>query len=478
MKENEYRKYFEKLLREEGDTVVARPDVSEEEMDEKDVAQLRLHLLTAALTKYKGLIFEPDETEQRPEDLEEKADNIMAMIAERREDQESDNNGPDAGEKKTNDEINRDRTSEPSPPEDGGKKIINFSTLHTVITAAAAAAVLIIVAWLAIDRPVEPEVTAARVQVAYLLDIRGEIRLSRPDAEEKILRPDAGSELLYSQDEVFIPEGSQATVMFPGRAYNLTENDHFRVLADTVEREEDGRWYAQKPSISVFSEHDAIVTLNEEQIVKAPERMFAAVTPRKLRWFLAVKPRVTILSPRGRTLSDAPYFIWRDSTEEEAEEKPVYEVSVILLDEMGEPEAASSWYETEQREFTWDDTGWPDARRGREYIVHIRRNEELLTDGRDTFRIMGKKEADNFKRRLDAIRETLPEGQSRLFLKANLLMSEKWRCYAEARIKAAELVDSYPEDVTYLKLLQHCYQALEMPENVREVQKRLDKITN
>ncbi len=482
MREKEYRKYFEGLFREHTGPVVPRPEAPEENMTDRDKAQLRLHLLTRALTQYKGLIFEPDETEQRPENLDEQVDNIMAIIAERSAERETENNRPGPDEKKTNGEMNRDESCEPRPAgenevDDAGHngKIILFSRWQRVITAAAAAAVLIVVLWLAHFTPDEPPPTPVeRKQVAYLLDIQEQIRLLRPDESGKIpgkiLKQDPASVVLYSQDEISVPEGGAAKVIFPGSVYILSEGNHFRVREDALERQEQGSWHAQRPVMSTPDAEDALAILEAERIALPPDRMFAQITPRDVR---AVEPKVTVLSPRGRTLSQTPTFIWEDPSEKD---DPVYELAIALLDEIGEPAAASSWHETGQQKFSWDETGWPDAQRGQQYMVYIRRNGELLTDGSFRFHIMSQQDAEALGERLSTIKETLPEGRARLFLKANLLMSERWRCHAEARMKAETLVSSAPGDVTYLKLLQHCYQALDLSEKVREVQRRLDAL--
>ncbi len=459
MNEDEYREHFEDLLREEGSTVVPPPDVPEEEMSEQDKAQYRLHLLTTALTRYKGLVFEPDETEQPPENLDKKVDDIMAIIARRRE---KDINGVEAEE--TPDPPS---TGESKSGDSGDKgKIILFSRWQRVITAAAAAAVLIVVFWLAYFTPDEPpRPPAPREKVAYMLDIRGEVSILRPDAEEMALGPDAGSVVLYSDDDVFLTEGSGAIITAFEDVYFLSEAGTYRIQPRRLVRTDKEPYSEIRPVISAREETTPDHMVEETLLAYAPTELLNDVTPTVLR---DVRPEVYILSPAGMMYSDQPVFRWSEPGLAEDTE-PEYEITVMSIDH----NEAVVTVKTSRPEFRWEDTGMEPLERGGEYQLYIKRGGRLLGGSNGFFRIMERENADKLGTVLDTIETALPEGRAGLFIKANIFMSDRWRCFSEAREKAAELVEKHPENLIYLRLLQHSYNKLRMPEAVEAVQRRI-----
>ncbi len=445
----EKEKFDEDLLREDRGPVVPEHDDSGMDSSRQENDRKDLHVLTSVLVKYKALLFEPDKAELEPDDMDRQVDEFMersAHIRPKEEIKESDKKG----------------------------KIISlFSGRTNVLKPLAVAAVFLLVFTVAVFKyhtAKHPVVEIEPKKFAYLTDVQGTVDIFRHKEDIKLTADAAGSIHLYTGDEISIASKSGAIITSADDVFFLTDEGQYRIFSDRLLRVDKEPYSEIRPVLSARIDADPDHFIDVQQIAMAPMDLHREVEPPIYR---DVELEAYVLSPSGIILSDMPRFKWADRETLEDNEEPVYEVTIRSVDR----DEIVGTVRTNDQEFKWGETGFEPFQRGGEYMLFIRRNGRIITrDDGVLFRVMGEQKAEMLSGILATISEAIPDGEARRFITANLLVSPNWQCYSEALYEAQKLVEKSPESLTYLKLLQRCYNKLNMPAAVRAIQQHIDEL--
>ena len=302
---------------------------------------------------------------------------------------------------------------------------------------------------------------------AFLLDIEGQVKIMRQKSQKRIPVNGRSCVPLNRKDVVLIPKDGKASVVTPTGAYSLSGKGRYQLLAEKVTQVDGDKRSPLRPTIGVRGNSDPRVTLREKDVVMPPPKLLAAVTPPVQR---AAEGAVTVMSPRGKTLTRKPKFIWT------GDENDTYQLTIVELNPKGQPARTFDFVNVQGCQIAWEKTQWPKLKRGHHYMVVIQRDGERLTTPDATFQILTDVEAKVLNQRLSSIEKGFGTGDAATMIRANVLMNQRWGCYAEARRLAVRLVKSNPKNIPYLKHLQHCYKALGMPGGVKAVSKTIEKL--
>ncbi len=303
---------------------------------------------------------------------------------------------------------------------------------------------------------------------AFLLDIEGEVKIVWENAEEGISVADRSCVPLQTGTVILMPEEGRATLVTSDRAYSLAGGSRYRVhsssVAEVGQDQDQDEENPLKPAVRARG------NTNPGQKTRfIPSDLMTTVTPPVQR---ATRGAVTVMSPRGKTLTRTPEFIWT------GDEEDTYQLTVVELNPTGQPARTFDFVDVKGCQISWKKTGWPKFKRGHHYMVVIKRNGERLTVPDATFQILADEEAKLLRQRLSAIEKDMGEGEAGRLIRASILMNQRWKCYGEARRLAVGLVKDNPRNIPYLKLLQHCYSALKMREGVKSVGAVISRVQN
>lgn len=301
--------------------------------------------------------------------------------------------------------------------------------------------------------------------VAYLMPGHGKVAVLRGGSTSDVT---STCMAVQEADSIDLGTDSTATVVFPDGVYSLNTAGIYKIRDIAVTKVVADKEEEIQPVLGVRGRGNSLMDSGSAKLVMPPARLFDGVKPPVMR-DPTTDTGLTVLSPRGNTFSAEPELVWT------GDKKRTYSVSIVPLDQTETESQSFVLTNVVGCEMTWPHAVWSELKRGQSYRVVVI-SGEFSTDENQTFSIVTADKAGELTASLDKVGAVLPEGPAILFVRGNLLASDRWGCYAEARLLAFQLHQSDPSNDVYLKLMQRCYAGLGIADGYWATQRKIDSL--